>query len=269
MKSEQKGKTKWSNWKENERLFEAVVSMSIEQVKKRIECFELASDINPRVFVALCKASGKEKNKAYRIAQMLLEYGVDPNDATRSSFTALHLAWPELFELLADNGMKIDSCKDHFGNPCQHYFALGNDTEKLGLAIKRGADLLMLGGDGRNSLHLACKEGKARAVEMILSQLSVAQAQKLSSEGVSAIHYSATSAQFESLKCMKLLIEKGVDHNLKTIDGLSACDLLRETNSIDHSNIETLWQMKLAQLEKAELKIATSATSDIKSRVNL
>ncbi|ESN98931.1 hypothetical protein HELRODRAFT_135312, partial [Helobdella robusta] len=75
---------------------------------------------------------------------------------------------------------------------------------------------------GRYPLHCACIEGQAGfAIELLDKGVNVNSANE---NGYTALHYSAMWSQ---LDCLKVLLNKGADVNLKTLNEETAYDVAK------------------------------------------
>lgn len=68
---------------------------------------------------------------------------------------------------------------------------------------------------GLNCIHLAAKNGHLDCLRYLLNNCSIAVDETVASSGCTALHFSIStkSGGVKSLQCMKLLLERGADHN--------------------------------------------------------
>ena len=191
------------------------------------------------------------------LAHALFERGSDIRVKGHCGATALHLAARfnhcHLLEWLLINGLPLDS-RDEFGSSALHAavsrdcvdaaalllkkganvherdgngFALihtvsfKNDMAMLKLLLNAGAEVNDVSGGGDWPLKDACQSGDAAAVAFLLQ---IGAKPDLTSTGETALFAAVSS---DSLECVRLLVDAGVDVNATDCDGWSCLFHLR------------------------------------------
>ena len=76
--------------------------------------------------------------------------------------------------------------------------------------------------DGRSPLHIAAQVANKEVCRLLLShKVEHDQVNKVDNKGNTALHLCAQSQNEEALECMKMLLDKGADIEVKNFKGLS------------------------------------------------
>ncbi len=197
------------------------------------------------------------------LAKLLLQHGANINAKQRDGRTPLHRACKMarlnvVALLLEQDDIEVDATDSkgqtplHFVCCWENYIAtMGfrytcgkRDTsiEIAKLLLKYGASLSARDVHGRTPLHLACKYSKGLAEFLIpLANVNVRD-----SLGRTPLHWACISAQFESRKCLQLLLDKDT-MLLDAVDVFGATALVMAIHhGFSHGLIEFLWRAGLS-----------------------
>src|SRR6266702_5371348 len=240
-----------------------------EQDKNNATPLDLASDYkNPEIIRVLLDHSAKAKTETdtgettlhavscvkyetqedeVRVAQLLLECGVDVNAQHKDLRTPLHLASYhgklEIVRLLLDRGANANATADNGENPL-HKVSKGNyESQEDGvrvawLLLERGGDVNAQRKDHWTPLHLACYNGKLDIARVLLDRGANANAE--ANNGETPLHKVSCGkyeSQEDGVRVTQLLLERGGDVNAQRDDHWTPLHLASYFGKLDIARV--------------------------------
>ncbi|PON27749.1 hypothetical protein TGAM01_v203516 [Trichoderma gamsii] len=190
--------------------------------------------------------SAGDESKFIDIIQVLVEAGVSPLTTNEKGETALHVVRStKILERVLKSPLfkELDfNQQDANGfTPLHHAVSLGEISVKALLCA--GADPTILAAVDLSPLHVACREGAASIVSLLLSDYRsrgvLEKYVNLLGEGMAPLHYACRSGRPESVW---ELLRSGADPWLLDVDGLMPLHSLAEFD-----DVEDIWRRRRIQ----------------------
>ena len=163
-----------------------------------------------------------------RIAELLLERGVDVNTRRMGDFTPLHVASCfgklEIVHLLLDHGADTNAETDN-GLKILHQVSFGmykckEDGVRIAeLLLEHGAEVDARSEDHSTPLHIACEYGRLEIVRLLLDHGAEVNAETVN--GLKPLHdvsYGKYRSQGDGVRVAQLLLERGANVNTRRND---------------------------------------------------
>ncbi|KAM0513647.1 hypothetical protein ACHAPE_007697 [Trichoderma viride] len=183
--------------------------------------------------------SAGDESKFIDIIQVLVEAGVSPLTTNEKGETALHVvrSMKVLERVLKSPLFKELDLNQQDANgftPLHHAVSLGEIAVKS--LLRAGADPTILAAVDLSPLHVACREGAASIVCLLLSEYRsrgvLDRYVNLLGEGMAPLHYACRSGRPESVW---ELLRNGADPWLPDVDGLLPLHSLAEFDDLEDS----------------------------------
>ncbi|EHK45526.1 putative ankyrin repeat protein [Trichoderma atroviride IMI 206040] len=190
--------------------------------------------------------SAGDESKFLDIIQVLVEAGVSPLTKNKKGETALHVVKSlRILERVLESPLfkELDlNQQDANGfTPLHHAVSLGEIAVKS--LLRAGADPTVLAAVDLSPLHVACREGAASIVSLLLSEYQsrgvLEKYVNLLGEGMAPLHYACRSGRPESVW---ELLRNGANPWLPDVDGLMPLHSLAEFD-----DLEDLWRRRRIQ----------------------
>ncbi|KAL7897311.1 putative ankyrin repeat protein [Trichoderma sp. SZMC 28014] len=181
--------------------------------------------------------SAVDANKSIDIVQVLVEAGISPLAKNEKGETALHVVKSgyildcvlksPLFKELDINQQDANGL-----TPLHHAVSLGELA--VNSLLSAGADPTILAATDLSPLHVACREGAASSVCLLLSEYRnrgvLERYVNILGEGMAPLHYACRSGRPESVW---ELLRNGADPLLPDVDGLTPLHSLAEFDDLE------------------------------------
>ncbi|EHB05706.1 Ankyrin repeat and SOCS box protein 3 [Heterocephalus glaber] len=151
-------------------IHEAAYHNSIECLQILIHTDSSENYIKTKTFEGFCALHFAASQGHWKIAQILLEAGADPNATTLEETTPLFLGDEnvEIIKLLLKKGADKE-CQDDFGITPLFLAAQYGKLESLSILISSGAKVNCQALDKATPLFIAAQEGHTKCVKLLLS----------------------------------------------------------------------------------------------------
>jgi ankyrin repeat protein len=208
----------------------------------------------------------RSQEDGVRVAQLLLNHGVDVNTRCKDDWTPLHLASyfgnVEIVRLLLDHGADLDAATRNMGNKPLHQVSYGkyrsqeDGVRVAQLLFDRGADVNARRKNDRTPLHLASYYGNVEIVRLLLdngADLDAATG-NMGDKPLHKVSYGKYRSQEDGVRVAQLLFDRGADVNTRGKDGWTPLHL-----ASNYGNVEIV---RLLLDHGADLDAATGNMED-------
>ncbi|XP_013212655.3 ankyrin repeat and SOCS box protein 3 isoform X1 [Ictidomys tridecemlineatus] len=169
--------------------------------------------IKTKTFEGFCALHLAASQGHWKIAQILLEAGADPNAATLEETTPLFLAVEngqiDVLRLLLRHGANVNGSHSMCGWNSLHQASFQENAEIIKLLLKKGANKECQDDFGITPLFVAAQYGKLESLNILISSGANVNCQALDKANPLFI-----AAQEGHTKCVELLLSSGANPDL-------------------------------------------------------
>ncbi|ERE87659.1 guanylate-binding protein 6 [Cricetulus griseus] len=157
-------------------IHEAAYHNSVECLQMLIQTDPSEKYIKTKTFEGFCALHLAVSQGHWKITQILLEAGADPNATTLENTTPLFLAVEsgqiDVLKLLLQHGAKITGFHSMCGWNALHKASFQGNAEIIELLLKHGTDLECQDDFGITPLFVAAQYGKLKSLDILISSAS-------------------------------------------------------------------------------------------------
>ncbi|CAK6435081.1 unnamed protein product [Pipistrellus nathusii] len=194
-------------------IHEAAYHNSIECLRMLINADSSEDYIRRKTFEGFSALHFAAHRGHWKIVQILLEAGADPNATTLEETTPLFLAVEngrmDVLRLLLRYGANVNGSHSMCGWNALHQASFQENTEIIKLLLKRGASKECQDDFGITPLFVAAQYGKLESLSILISSGANVNCQALDKATPLFI-----AAQEGHTECVELLLSSGADPNL-------------------------------------------------------
>nr|XP_012633250.1 ankyrin repeat and SOCS box protein 3 isoform X1 [Microcebus murinus]XP_012633251.1 ankyrin repeat and SOCS box protein 3 isoform X1 [Microcebus murinus] len=195
-------------------IHEAAYHNSIECLRMLIHADSSSENyIKAKTFEGFCALHLAASQGHWKIVQILLEAGADPNATTLEETTPLFLAVEngqiDVLRLLLRHGANVNGSHSMCGWNSLHQASFQENAEILKLLLKKGANQECQDDFGITPLFVAAQYGKLESLSILISSGANVNCQALDKATPLFI-----AAQEGHTKCVELLLSSGADPDL-------------------------------------------------------
>ncbi|XP_055484722.1 ankyrin repeat and SOCS box protein 3 [Psammomys obesus] len=194
-------------------IHEAAYHNSVECLQMLIHTDSSENYIKAKTFEGFCALHLGVSQGHWKITQILLEAGADPNATTLEETTPLFLAVEsgqiDVVKLLLQYGANVNGFHSMCGWNSLHQASFQGSAETVQLLLKRGADKECQDDFGITPLFVAAQYGKLESLSILISSGANVNCQALDKATPLFI-----AAQEGHTKCVELLLSSGADPDL-------------------------------------------------------
>ncbi|MBZ3880416.1 Ankyrin repeat and SOCS box protein 3 [Sciurus carolinensis] len=194
-------------------IHEAAYHNSVECLRMLIHADSSENYIKTKTFEGFCALHLAASQGHWKIAQILLEAGADPNATTLEETTPLFLAVEngqiDVLRLLLRHGANVNGSHSMCGWNSLHQASFQENAEIIKLLLKKGANKECQDDFGITPLFVAAQYGKLESLNILISSGANVNCQALDKATPLFI-----AAQEGHTKCVELLLSSGADPDL-------------------------------------------------------
>ncbi|XP_058134543.1 ankyrin repeat and SOCS box protein 3 isoform X3 [Dasypus novemcinctus] len=194
-------------------IHEAAYHNSIECLRMLIHADSSENYIKTKTFEGFCALHLAASQGHWKIIQILLEAGADPNTTTLEETTPLFLAVEngqiDVLRLLLQHGANVNGSHSMCGWNTLHQASFQENAEIIKLLLKKGANKECQDDFGITPLFVAAQYGKLESLRILISSGANVNCQALDKATPLFI-----AAQEGHIKCVELLLSSGADPDL-------------------------------------------------------
>nr|KAF6428939.1 ankyrin repeat and SOCS box containing 3 [Molossus molossus] len=194
-------------------IHEAAYHNSIECLRMLIHADSSENYIRTKTFEGFSALHFAARRGHWKIVQILLEAGADPNATTLEETTPLFLAVEngrmDVLRLLLRHGANVNGSHSMCGWNALHQATFQENAEIIKLLLKRGANKECQDDFGITPLFVAAQYGKLESLSILISSGANVNCQALDKATPLFI-----AAQEGHTECVELLLSSGADPNL-------------------------------------------------------
>ncbi|XP_037599317.1 ankyrin repeat and SOCS box protein 3 isoform X1 [Cebus imitator] len=194
-------------------IHEAAYHNSVECLQMLINADSSENYIKMKTFEGFCALHLAASQGHWKIVQILLEAGADPNATTLEETTPLFLAVEngqiDVLRLLLRHGANVNGSHSMCGWNSLHQASFQENTEIIKLLLKKGANKECQDDFGITPLFVAAQYGKIESLSILISSGANVNCQALDKATPLFI-----AAQEGHTKCVELLLSSGADPDL-------------------------------------------------------
>ncbi|XP_074256279.1 ankyrin repeat and SOCS box protein 3 isoform X1 [Saimiri boliviensis] len=194
-------------------IHEAAYHNSVECLQMLINADSSAHYIKMKTFEGFCALHLAASQGHWKIAQILLEAGADPDGTTLEETTPLFLAVEnghiDVLRLLLQHGASVNGSHSMCGWNSLHQASFQENTEIIKLLLNKGANKECQDDFGITPLFVAAQYGKIESLSILISSGANVNCQALDKATPLFI-----AAQEGHTKCVELLLSSGADPDL-------------------------------------------------------
>ncbi|XP_051684962.1 ankyrin repeat and SOCS box protein 3 isoform X3 [Oryctolagus cuniculus] len=194
-------------------IHEAAYHNSIECLQMLIHADSSENYIQTKTFEGFCALHLAASQGHWKIVQILIEAGADPNATTLEETTPLFLAVEngqiDVLRLLLRHGANVNGSHSMCGWNSLHQASFQGNAEIIKLLLKKGANKECQDDFGITPLFVAAQYGKLESLSILISSGANVNCQALDKATPLFI-----AAQEGHTKCVELLLSSGADPDL-------------------------------------------------------
>ncbi|XP_034515023.1 ankyrin repeat and SOCS box protein 3 isoform X5 [Ailuropoda melanoleuca] len=194
-------------------IHEASYHNSVECLRMLIHADSSENYIKTKTFEGFCALHLAASQGHWKIVQILLEAGADPNATTLEETTPLFLAVEngqiDVLRLLLRHGANVNGSHSMCGWNALHQATFQENAEIIKLLLKKGANKECQDDFGITPLFVAAQYGKLESLSILISSGANVNCQALDKATPLFI-----AAQEGHTKCVELLLSSGADPDL-------------------------------------------------------
>lgn len=194
-------------------IHEAAYHNAVECLQMLIHTDSSENYIKAKTFEGFCALHLAVSQGHWKITQILLEAGADPNETTLEETTPLFLAVEsgriDVLKLLLQHGANVNGSHSMSGWNSLHQASFQGNAETIKLLLKQGADRECQDDFGITPLFVAAQYGKLESMSILISSGANVNCQALDKATPLFI-----AAQEGHTKCVQLLLSSGADPDL-------------------------------------------------------
>ncbi|XP_041524795.1 ankyrin repeat and SOCS box protein 3 isoform X5 [Microtus oregoni] len=194
-------------------IHEAAYHNSVECLQMLLHTDSSENYIKTKTFEGFCALHLAVSQGHWKITQILLEAGADPNATTLEETTPLFLAVEsgqiDVLKLLLQHGANVNGFHSMCGWNSLHQASFQGNAEIIKLLLKNGADRECQDDFGITPLFVAAQYGKLESLNILMSSGANINCQALDKATPLFI-----AAQEGHIKCVELLLSGGADPDL-------------------------------------------------------
>lgn len=194
-------------------IHEAAYHNSIECLRILIRADSSENYIKTKTFEGFCALHLAASQGHWKIVQILLEAGADPNATTLEETTPLFLAVEngqiDVLRLLLRHGANVNGSHSMCGWNALHQATFQENAEIIKLLLKKGANKECQDDFGITPLFVAAQYGKLESLSILISSGANVNCQALDKATPLFI-----AAQEGHTRCVELLLSSGADPDL-------------------------------------------------------
>ncbi|XP_055970032.1 ankyrin repeat and SOCS box protein 3 isoform X1 [Sorex fumeus] len=194
-------------------IHEAAYHNSVECLQMLIHADSSENYIKTKTFEGFCALHLASSQGHWKIVQMLLEAGADPNVTTSEETTPLFLAVEsgqiDVLKLLLRGGAKVNGSHSMCGWNALHQATFQENTDMVKLLLKKGANMECQDDFGITPLFVAAQYGKLESLCLLISSGANVNCQALDKATPLFI-----AAQEGHTSCVARLLSSGADPDL-------------------------------------------------------
>ncbi|KAJ1077935.1 hypothetical protein K5549_011262 [Capra hircus] len=194
-------------------IHEAAYHNSVECLRMLIRADSSENYIKTKTFEGFCALHLAASQGHWKIIQILLEAGADPNATTLEETTPLFLAVEngqiDVLRLLLQYGANVNGSHSMCGWNALHQATFQENAEIIKLLLKKGANKECQDDFGITPLFVAAQYGKLESLSILISSGANVNCQALDKATPLFI-----AAQEGHTECVELLLSSGADPDL-------------------------------------------------------
>lgn len=194
-------------------IHEAAYHNAVECLQMLIHTDSSENYIKTKTFEGFCALHLAVSQGHWKVTQILLEAGADPNATTLEETTPLFLAVEsgqiDVLKLLLQHGANVNGSHSMCGWNSLHQASFQGNAEAIKLLLKQGADRECQDDFGITPLFVAAQYGKLESLSILISSGANVNCQALDKATPLFI-----AAQEGHTKCVELLLSNGADPDL-------------------------------------------------------
>uniref|UniRef100_F6X8R1 Ankyrin repeat and SOCS box protein 3 n=1 Tax=Equus caballus TaxID=9796 RepID=F6X8R1_HORSE len=194
-------------------IHEAAYHNSVECLRMLIRADSSENYIKTKTFEGFCALHLAASQGHWKIVQILLEAGADPNATTLEETTPLFLAVEngqvDVVRLLLRHGANVNGSHSMCGWNALHQATFQENAEIIKLLLKKGANKECQDDFGITPLFVAAQYGKIESLSILISSGANVNCQALDKATPLFI-----AAQEGHVECVELLLSSGADPDL-------------------------------------------------------
>ncbi|XP_038534707.1 ankyrin repeat and SOCS box protein 3 isoform X4 [Canis lupus baileyi] len=195
-------------------IHEAAYHNSVECLRMLIHAVDSSENyIKTKTFEGFCALHLAASQGHWKIVQILLEAGADPNATTLEETTPLFLAVEngqiDVLRLLLRHGANVNGSHSMCGWNALHQATFQENAEIIKLLLKKGANKECQDDFGITPLFVAAQYGKLESLSILISSGANVNCQALDKATPLFI-----AAQEGHIECVELLVSSGADPDL-------------------------------------------------------
>ncbi|XP_025724631.1 ankyrin repeat and SOCS box protein 3 isoform X1 [Callorhinus ursinus] len=194
-------------------IHEAAYHNSVECLRMLIHADSSENYIKTKTFEGFCALHLAASQGHWKIVQILLEAGADPNATTLEETTPLFLAVEngqiDVLRLLLRHGANVNGSHSMCGWNALHQATFQENAEIIKLLLKKGANKECQDDFGITPLFVAAQYGKLESLNILISSGANVNCQALDKATPLFI-----AAQEGHTECVELLLSSGADPDL-------------------------------------------------------
>ena len=198
----------------------------------------------------------------FEVAEVLLQYGADPDQRGRSYGSPLYESMrnghPELAKLLLDHGADVDGTKSF----APVYAASRMESnEMIQILVEKGADVHVSGKWGFQAIHTAAGSNRVGALQVLLDAGVDVNVSGKCDAGDTPLHYAVRGAAIDAVN---FLLANGADplrRNYRSDTPLSLAEDRRQNGDVDFRGmhrVDVVTRAKVAEILDRHAKALTN-----------